>query len=392
MIIKKRRENPMKKFILLVVTIILVFSFTSTPRGQEIYDKMIEAGVEFIGIPITEANLEETDASEVPDDMSGDMEVSQVAEIVEENIGLDSNLAESVTEDESTAIVYEITPLEQWDTARLDYFLPYYEEPTSFTTYDDYFNIFCYMLLNHVDTYEFTIEDPDYSVDKVYEILEEDVVTAYTDVTLFLNTYTDFWSRFTGQCQQAVNEDGELLYLTYTFTLTQKDGMDSEEVEEKLTMAEDACFDIVNAMFEEGVLTSEMTEKERAYVLYQWIGENVNYDYDTPDAESDDVKHDNCYDAIIEKCAVCQGITGAYVYLCRLAGVEMYVQLGYTEEGAHSWCKIEVEDGEWMYIDPTWALSTISTTGTYTDKWFWVTQEYMETYEGNTRVFTDYVD
>ncbi len=323
-------------------------------------------------------SAESTELLEVMESVDIDLNADDITEIIEE---------ESEEKVEENIIV--IAPLEEWDCARLDYFLEYYEEPTSYETYDDYFRIFCYMLLNHIDTYEFTIENPDYGADRVLEILEEEVVVAYSDVTLFLNTYTDFWSRFTGACEQAVTESGEVLYFTYTFTLTQKYGMESEEIEEKVSVAEAECMKIVNTLFEEGALTSEMTEKERAYVLYQWIGENVSYDYSA--LESDAVRSDNCYDAVVNKSAVCQGITGAYVYLCRLAGVEMYVQLGYTSEGAHSWCKID-DEGTWMYIDPTWALSEEDDGQTYTDKWFWVTREFMETYPSHSREFTDYVE
>lgn len=297
-----------------------------------------------------------------------------------------TELHTSSVEESSVVYVEENSEIYQWDTAKYDFFEEYMDEPIGFETYDDYYQILCYMLLNHLDTYEYTVENPDYGVDRVQEILEVDIVEAYEEVTLFLNTYTDFWSRLTTECKQMVNEEGEVVSLSYTLTLTQKDEMNIEEVKEKQLLAEEACFVLIEEMFLDGTLSSEMNEYERAYIIYQWIGENVAYDYDSPLETSDELKSDNCYSAIIEKCAVCQGITGAYTQLCRLAGVEMYVQLGTTQSGPHSWCKLEMGD-EWFYIDPTWSITGAEEGEVYTDKWFFVTQEFMETYESNPREF-----
>ncbi len=289
-------------------------------------------------------------------------------------------------EESSVISVAEDPEIYQWDTARYDFYEIYLEEPTGFDSYEDYYRIICYMLLNHLDTYEFVVEEPDYGVDRIEEILQNDIIEAYEDVSLLLNTYTDFWSRLTAECKQMVNEEGEVISLTYTLILTQKDGMDVEEVKENQLLAEEACFELIETMFQDGTLTCEMTEKERAYVLYQWIGENVNYDYEVSSEISNASISDNCYSAMIDKCAVCQGITGAYVQLCRLAGVEMYIQLGTTQSGPHSWCKLEIGD-EWFYIDPTWAITGAQEGEPYTDKWFFVTQEFMENYDGSPREF-----
>lgn len=296
--------------------------------------------------------------------------------------------------DENTELLIDENDTEDaWECAKWDFYEGYMEELTSFDTYDDYYHLICYMLLNHIDTYEFTIEDPDYGVEEVHGILEDEMAQAYDDVTLFLNSYTDFWSKFQAECSQTMDSEGNILSFTYTFVLSQKDGLDSEDVQEEVVLAEERCEEVVNELFEGGMLTVDMTEQDRAYVIYQWVGANISYAYDAPATDSDELKPDNCYNAMVEGEAVCQGITGAYVMLCRLAGVEMYVQLGNTMDGAHSWCKmLDEETGEWMYIDPTWAITGAESGEEYTDKWFWVTQEYMESYERNPRTFTEHVD
>lgn len=311
------------------------------------------------------------------------LKISKVDEAATETIS-----EEVVTEENELVFDNEVEEyLRTWDGASYDLYLEYMEEPTSYSSYEDFYDIICYMLLNHITSYEFTIEAPNYDADRIKEILEEDIVTAYNDVSLFLNTYTDFWSEFTGACSQTVDQDGNLVSITYTFTLAQKDGMDTQEVYEKQLESEEVCWDLINEMFEEGYLSLEMSAKERAYVIYQWVGENISYAYENGE---NNIKQDNCYNAIVEGSAVCQGITGAYIELCRLAGVEMYIQVGYTDDGAHSWCKIQDEDA-WVYIDPTWGITGASDNETYTNKWFWVTQEFMESYENNSRVFTTYV-
>lgn len=287
-------------------------------------------------------------------------------------------------------IAYE--EIELWDSARWDFYESYMVEPESCVTYEDCFDILCYIILNDLDEYSFVVENPEYVDGEVQGLIEEDVIQAYKDVTLLLNTYTDFWSGLSVVSEEELNAKDVVVKVTYTFALYHKDGMDNEEVKEKIAEAESACEEIVNAMFADGTLSETMTDKEKAYACYVWICDNVTYAYDSPDADSDEIKKDNFYNAVIEGSAVCQGITGAYIELCRLAGVEMYIQVGYTNGEAHSWCKIEDTDGEWVYIDPTWAISGAHDDETYKDKWFWVTQEFMETYEGHTREFTTYVE
>lgn len=312
-------------------------------------------------------------------------EVNAVPTMEEMEIDIDESLElEEIIEEESEKIIEseEIIESGEWDCAKLDFFEPYMEEPTSFVTYDDYYNLICYMLLNHLTTYEFTVENPEYGAEVVQEILEEDVLSAYSDVALFLNTYTDFWSRFVGECEQTLDSSGNVTEYTYIFTLSPKDGTDSDETASELLEAEQVCFELINEMFEEDILTASMSEKEKAYVLYLWICENVEYSYESTYSSSGVTRADNCYDAMVEQCAVCQGITGAYIQLCRVAGVEMYIQIGTTDGNAHSWCKMEV-DGTWIYIDPTWGI-----TGGNVEKWFWLTQEEMEEISGYTRSFT----
>lgn len=366
----------MKKCINTILLIVIVLSFTGCSLTDIKKDSDIETGEE--SVIEGEQGLDSESNTESSQDSSTDSSTESSTESSQ-----DSN-------QESTTTLTKVS-LDEWDSARMDFFNPYIDEPDNFETQEDYFYIICYMLMNHLESYSFTIEDPTYDTEQVYEILEGNVVDAYEDATLVLNTYTDFWSRLKGECSQKVDGAGNVLAFTYTFTLAQKDGLDSEEAMEELYLAEEACVELVDAMFEDGRLSSDMTEKERAYALYKWICENVDYAYDAPDSEGDEVKPDNCYSAMIERCAVCQGISGAYVQLCRLAGVDMYVQLGYTATGAHSWCKIEM-DGTWYYIDPTWGITGADDDEVYSDDWFWVTQEFMESYPGNSREFTSYLE
>lgn len=319
------------------------------------------------------------------------MEGTESVEITATEIIVTEEMLEEEEESEVLGLALEDeTEVDGWGAASLEFFELYMEEPTNFEDDEVYYHIICYMLLNHLETYSFRIDNPDYGVETAEEILAVDVLEAYNEVSLFLNTYTDFWSRFSASCAQMVEEDGGIRYFEYTFVLEQKDGMSSEETMEHLMTAEEACIELVDTLFEEGELTSEMTDKEKAYVLYRWIGEHVEYAYDSPDVDSDEVKPDTCYDAVVDDYAVCQGITGAYVQLCRLAGVDMYVQLGYTNDGAHSWCKMEDGNGTWIYIDPTWGITGAKDDEVCTDTWFWVTQEFMEEYSGNGRAFTEY--
>lgn len=98
------------------------------------------------------------------------------------------------------------------------------------------------------------------------------------------------------------------------------------------------------------VITPNMTDFEKEVALHDYLIENVNY-YDYTDIdEIPSIKH-SAYGALIEKEAVCDGISKAYSILLNKSGIENVVVTGKMDV-RHAWNKVKLDD-EWYNTDVT---------------------------------------
>lgn len=98
------------------------------------------------------------------------------------------------------------------------------------------------------------------------------------------------------------------------------------------------------------VITPNMTDFEKEVALHDYLIENVNY-YDYTDIdEIPSIKH-SAYGALIEKEAVCDGISKAYSILLNKCGIENVVVTGKMDV-RHAWNKVKLDD-EWYNTDVT---------------------------------------
>ena len=136
------------------------------------------------------------------------------------------------------------------------------------------------------------------------------------------------------------NPQGSLA-MTFSSTAAQSSKLSSYR---DATMA--AALAVRQQLWEEGLLTEDMTEMEMALVYYEWICQNCVYDYD---ADDDSIGH-LPYSVFHDGSAVCDGYTGAYNLLLKLEGIECTSVLGNN----HIWTSA-VLDGTEYHIDVTWA-------------------------------------
>lgn len=98
------------------------------------------------------------------------------------------------------------------------------------------------------------------------------------------------------------------------------------------------------------VVDTNMTDFEKEVALHDYLVKNVKY-YNYVDIENiPDEKH-TAYGALIDKSAVCDGISEAYSLLLDKCGITNIVVTGKLEEG-HAWNKVLIE-GEWYNVDTT---------------------------------------
>ncbi len=112
--------------------------------------------------------------------------------------------------------------------------------------------------------------------------------------------------------------------------------------------------------------------------IHDWLVENVEYDYrfadivtgnwydlsDQDKAYYTESNSANIYGAIVEKFAVCTGISEAYKYICSKCNLECLVVTGQTDEGGHAWNIVSIY-GRYFLVDCTWDIITNQSAGSY---------------------------
>lgn len=132
--------------------------------------------------------------------------------------------------------------------------------------------------------------------------------------------------------------------LTLTFSAASANGNLSYYRDEAMA----AAIAVHDQLWEEGLITSDMTEREKALVYYTWVCENCAYDYSATDNSLSHI----AYSLFVDGSAVCDGYTGAYNLLLKLEGISCTA----LSNDEHIWT-VAVLDGTQSHIDTTWADS-----------------------------------
>lgn len=103
------------------------------------------------------------------------------------------------------------------------------------------------------------------------------------------------------------------------------------------------------------ILNVDMSELQRVRAIHDWLVINVNYDYDIANnignCTGDEVVF-KAEGALVNKLAVCEGYSEAFLLLCWTAGIESRLIEGTGKGSPHEWNIVKV-DGKWYQIDIT---------------------------------------
>lgn len=98
-------------------------------------------------------------------------------------------------------------------------------------------------------------------------------------------------------------------------------------------------------------LSNCKNEYEKELLIHDLIATNVvYYDYTDYD-EIPTIKH-TAYGALVDKSAVCDGISKAFELVLAKNGIESILVTGKTDSVAHAWNKVKI-DGAWYNVDVT---------------------------------------
>lgn len=110
-------------------------------------------------------------------------------------------------------------------------------------------------------------------------------------------------------------------------------------------------------------INDDMTEREKTDVIFDWIVNKVEYDYQLLENMATQASYD-CNSFFLEgvfndKRAVCDGKSKAFCLLCGMEGIRSMRIVGEANGSGHAWNKVCIDangDGvrEWYVVDTTW--------------------------------------
>ena len=123
------------------------------------------------------------------------------------------------------------------------------------------------------------------------------------------------------------------LYVSYSDKYTEADVQDFYHAADKIVSQ----------------ITPDMTDEQKLLYIHDYLVTHCQYDVSVF-TDSLNAKY-NAYNVLIEHCAVCQGYSEAFKYLCDAVGIECYVVT--SDEINHAWNLVKL-DGVYYFIDCTW--------------------------------------
>ncbi len=146
-----------------------------------------------------------------------------------------------------------------------------------------------------------------------------------------------------------------------------------------LSDADRAVYDAAQEILDD-ILQEGMTGLEKEHAVYDWLVNNVNYDWRHQDimAETPRTSYQP-YGGLVDRTAVCLGYAASFQLLMDLAGVECITVVGacFNSEGDHAWNMVRL-DGSWYCVDVTWDANGRESLGdSYEWQYFNITSDEM---------------
>ena len=165
------------------------------------------------------------------------------------------------------------------------------------------------------------------------------------EVTIDVSEFELTSEECTGYYFGAVNSHPELFYVDTAECSVRVSGgyvtsilptYDMDFLESDIAAFDSVCASVIDAM-------PDGTDEEKLLYLHDYIVTHCRYDFS--------YSMTSAYNCLVEECAVCEGYSRAFQYLCSLAG--MNAHLIASEAMEHAWNAVEL-NGEVYYVDCTW--------------------------------------
>ncbi len=96
----------------------------------------------------------------------------------------------------------------------------------------------------------------------------------------------------------------------------------------------------------------DKSDYEKELYIHDYLAKNVKYYSDFEDEDNILDKYHTIYAAIIDKEAVCDGISKTYQLILGMVGIESQLVTGHLSGTPHAWNIVNI-DGNWLHVDIT---------------------------------------
>lgn len=143
------------------------------------------------------------------------------------------------------------------------------------------------------------------------------------------------------------------------------------------------------------IIDDDMDEYEKVHAIYDWLVLNVTYDKRLKDYVLGNIQDVRKYrgfyleGVFLDKRAVCDGISKAFVLMCRIEGIEAIRVTGVAVDGSynHAWNKVRI-DNMWYIVDATSGGTIVENNEIMNHKYLFTNEDFF----GSMFVATTYTD
>lgn len=214
-------------------------------------------------------------------------------------------------------------------------------------TEEDFAQLFLYMTKNNIFEHRVHLMNARFDVATTADFKDK----MAKGFRLAVWKYPEYMA-YTHSYSYTISGAGLGCYVTYSL---ESDDYTLKEVEQMQLLFQIRTKGYLEALRKSGKFSDDMTEREKAKAIYEWVILFADYDLDL-----ETVSHTG-FGLMDNSIAVCEGYAATYNMMCRNAGINIQGCVGEpkgnAEKNTHMWSLAEL-DGERVHIDSTWGDPT----------------------------------
>lgn len=197
---------------------------------------------------------------------------------------------------------------------------------------------------------------------KIYRIISKGVSNLDKNITVEVMRENNF-SNVKNSIEIALSaffaDNPDVFYIKETYEISMVDALVCKIVQLKLKYISNDKSEIERMKTEldreiekiNGQLAYCKTDFEKELLAHDILAREIQYFEHENYDEIPNIKH-TAYSALVEKSAVCDGITKAFQIILSKSNIDSIFVTGMSEGEAHAWCKVKL-DGEYYNVDVT---------------------------------------